>query len=60
MTLGKIVYPLPGKFILVENTGPFALEDVVLYVTVLTPVLETNFSDSNGGFFKLNVMFYHL
>ena len=37
-----MVYPLPGKLILVLNTGPLALRDVVLYVIVLTPTLETN------------------
>ena len=54
ITLGKTVYPLPGKLILVLNTGPLALEDVVLYVIVLTPTLETNFCDSSGFSFKLN------
>ena len=54
ITLGKTVYPLPGKLILVVNTGPLALEDVVLYVIVLTPTLETNFCDSSGFSFKLN------
>ena len=46
---------MPGKLILVLNTGPLALEDVVLYVIVLTPTLETNFCDSSGFCFKLNV-----
>ena len=43
ITFGRIVYPLPGKFILVLKIGPLAVDDVVLYVMVLTPVLETNF-----------------
>ena len=55
ITLGRTVYPLPGKLILVLNIGPLAESDVVLYVIVLTPILETNFCDSNGFSFKLNV-----
>ena len=43
ITLGNMVYPLPGKFILVLKIGPLAVGEVVLYVIVLTPVLETNF-----------------
>ena len=57
ITLGKIVYPLPGKFILVSNIGPLACLDVVLYVIVLTPTLETNFWDSSGFSFKLKEKF---
>ena len=57
ITLGRIVYPLPGKFILVLKIGPLAVGDVVLYVIVLTPVLETNFCDSSGFSFKLNEKF---
>ena len=54
-TLGKTVYPLPGKLIFVLNIGPLAVGDVVLYVIVLTPTLETNFCDSSGFSFKLKV-----
>ena len=43
ITLGKTVYPRPGKFILVLKIGPLEFVDVVLYVIVLTPTLETNF-----------------
>ena len=48
MTLGKIVYPLPGKLILVELIGPLAFLDAVLYVIVLTPTLDISFCGSGG------------
>ena len=55
MTLGKIVYPLPGKLILVELIGPLAFLDAVLYVIVLTPTLDISFCGSGGFSFKLKV-----
>ena len=55
ITLGKTVYPLPGKLILVELIGPLAFLDAVLYVIVLTPTLEISLCGSSGFSFKLKV-----
>ena len=55
MTLGRTVYPLPGKLILVELIGPLAFLDSVLYVIVLTPILDINFCVSGGFSVKLKL-----
>ena len=46
---------MPGKLTLVLAIGPLAVSELVLYVIVLTPTLETYIWGSVGLDFKLNV-----